>query len=345
LVPLAVVVAFAFLPGSASGAPSNGGHFWKYTGSTPGSGNVFEFRYQDSASSLQDFELQVTGSSPSTYQWTSLAVTVNGTPVPDACLPLTGAVGGISCQFASGAVNDGAEIALSSDATPAIPVDAHGVLFVQDWLSEGTSIKTDGPAIPYSALRRGVRRAESAEHSVRYVTVGSGSGPRVRLLGDVARDRSIQRFTASGGGKTGHATVIVIHSTAYVRGDAYALRQWSFPASFISRYAGEWVSIPHGNSLYTSVAVKFGALATRDVPGGLLSVVSGTVRGKPMWGLQGKESGGIATTYVPYNKQPPLPVEDLEVWRGTYPYTERVTFMHWNEAVHVKAPAHAVRIH
>lgn len=99
---LAVLLILGLLSGSALGAPVSTVVLWRYAGPTPSLQTVATFTYEDSASSLQDFALQVGGSTPSTYQWTGLAVTVNGVSIPNACSALTGQVGGIGCGFASG---------------------------------------------------------------------------------------------------------------------------------------------------------------------------------------------------------------------------------------------------
>jgi hypothetical protein len=343
---LAMFLTFAFLPARAVAAPSNVGVLWLYTG-LPGSATVITFPYQDSASSLQDFTFQVTGSTPSTYQWTNLAVRVNGTPIPNPCVPLTGATGGIDCQFANGAVNDGDSITLSSDAIPSIPLSTGGTLFVQDWLNEGTSINVNGPVMTPGAIRAAraaISKAQVAEGSVHYVLVAPGS----KIVGDVDGHRGISRLTVSGSGKTGHLIKLLINATIYLRGDAFAWRQLGAPTSFTSRYAGKWVSIHHGSPLYDAFRVTI-TLATWmlfEMPTSRLFAVGGTFHGKNVWGLcpQGPSQGSCAsrgsTIYVPYNAR--LPVGGVK-GLGRH-ILSRFTLSRWHEAVRVKAPAHAVPI-
>jgi hypothetical protein len=344
---LGVILTFAFLPGSAFAAPGSDTVSWSYPGSTTGSQTVFSFTYLDKKATLQHFFLLVNGSTPSAIQWSNLAVTVNGTEVPNACLALwNGNAAGVECQFAHGTVEDGATIALYSDASPAIAPYTGGTFLTEDWNDKPASIPIAGPWVSTSpdAFRSTVLTAELTQHSVRYVTVGPKIGAWT-IQGDVARDRGIQRLTVSLHGKARHVTIIVIGSTAYLHGDASALHWWGFPPSFVSRYAGRWVAIPHGSRWYpvAAVDVTLGSWAPHDVPRTQLSFVSGALGKTAMRGLRGTApEGGVLTTYVPATG-PPLPVEALEVYNnGT---THTIQFSHWNEAVNVKAPAHAVRIH
>jgi hypothetical protein len=205
------------------------------------------------------------------------------------------------------------------------------------------------------ALRAAILRAELAQQSVHYVTATSQAGQRVRDVADVARDRGIQRFTVfPKSGKTGHLTVLLVHSTAYMHGDAFALHALGFPTPFAAHNAGKWVSIARNSPPYPLVVrnVTLGSLARDVVPGNHLSLVNGTVGGRAVRGLRGTApkggttapEGGILTTYVP-ESGPPLPVEGIEFQRGSHVPTGRVTFSRWNEPVHVQAPTHSVPIH
>jgi len=112
-----------------------------------------------------------------------------------------------------------------------------------------------GAATSPKALRAAILKAASAKHSVHYV-VGSRPGSRIKMVSDVAANRGIQRVTFSKSGRTGHATTVVVKSTAYVRGDAFALHAYMrLPASFAARYAGKWIAIPHTSPLYRPEAI------------------------------------------------------------------------------------------
>ena len=207
-----------------------------------------------------------------------------------------------------------------------------------------------------TALRTAVLRAELARRSLHYVTATSQAGLRVRDVADVARDRGIQRFTmVSKSGTTGHLTILVVHSTAYFHGDAFALFALGFQPSFASAFAGKWISIPHNSPIYASFArnVTIGSFARDDIPESHLSIVSGMLGGKAIMGLRGSSApeggiftsgaahqGGTLTAYIPASG-PPLPIEGTELERG---FTGYVTMSRWNEPVLVQAPTHSVTI-
>jgi hypothetical protein len=142
---------------------------------------------------------------------------------------------------------------------------------------------------------------------------------------------------------------MVVKSTAYVRGDAFALRAYMhLPKSFASHHAGQWISIPHTSPIYrlATIDVTFKAFIDDSVPRHRLSVVRGTAAGKRLRGLRGRAPGrsGTLTVFVPLSG-PTLPVAGRHVVRGAYPVTSRVRISDWNEPVRVKAPAHAVPLH
>jgi hypothetical protein len=204
-------------------------------------------------------------------------------------------------------------------------------------------------AMPPRALRSAILKAAFAKHSVHYVSVSTVLGARTKSVGDVARDRGIQRVTFSRKGRTGRATTRVVGSTAYIQGDAFALRAYMrLPKSFASHHAGQWISIPHTSPVYRFVTndLKFGSFIGDSVPDQRLTVVRSRVAGKKLRGLSGKARGqsGTLTVFVPLSG-PPLPVAGRDVVRGSFPAAGLVRMSHWNEPVHVKAPAHAVPLH
>jgi hypothetical protein len=211
------------------------------------------------------------------------------------------------------------------------------------------AIGTADAATSPQALRSAILRAALAKHSVHYVSVGTVLGARTKTVGDVARNRGIQRVTYVRKGKTGHVTIRVVGSTAYVRGDAVALSGYMhLPKSFASRHAGQWISIPHASPIYrfATVDLTFGSFIGDNVPAQRLTVVRAKVGGKKVRGLRGTARGrsGTVTVFVPL-KGRPLPVAGKDVVRGSFPAAGRVRMSHWNEPVRVAAPAHAVPLH
>jgi len=195
------------------------------------------------------------------------------------------------------------------------------------------------------ALRAAISKAASSKHSVHYVTVSSSSRGRSTMVSDIAADRGIQRVRFTKGVGSGHVTMLVVKSTAYIRGDAFTLHGYmGFPLSLASRYAGKWILIPHTSLLYGPIAidVTYGSFIRDALPQGHLSIVSGMVGGRKVRGLHGiAREGGTLTLYVPTSGSL-LPLEGKESVRAPVAASSRVTMTRWNEPVRVSAPAHAV---
>ena len=195
-------------------------------------------------------------------------------------------------------------------------------------------------------------RAVSAKHSVHYVENSTGTFKgqpgHNRLVGDVAAGRGVQQITISRGAKTGHATIRVIHSTAYLRGDAFTLHTYmEIPAAQATALAGRWIAIPRTSPAYAPLAadVTFASFRSDLLPQHHLSVVNGTIGATKVTGLHGTSHAGsitvTETVYAPASKTP-LPIEVTQSVHGANPATARTTLSRWNEAVRVAAPAHAI---
>lgn len=208
----------------------------------------------------------------------------------------------------------------------------------------GTAAAAKSPRV----FRSAILKAALAKHSVHYVTVSRVLGARVKMVSDVAANRGIQRVTFTRKGRTGHATTVVVKSTAYIRGDAFALHAYMrLPKSFASHHAGRWIAIPHTSPIYRLATsdVTFKSFISDSVPLHHLSVVRGKGANRKLRGLRGRErEGGTLTIYVP-KRGPRLLVKGRDVVRGAYRATSRVRMSHWNEPVRVRAPAHAIPLH
>jgi hypothetical protein len=198
-------------------------------------------------------------------------------------------------------------------------------------------------------LRASIFTAARAQHSVHYVTLIIESF-RARIVGDVSADRGIQRITFGFGPMTGHLTVRVVGRTAYLRGDAFTLHMYlEFSPSQASRYQGRWISIPHASKGYSTIAaaVTLRSFLSELYPKGKRMVaVSGTVNGTKVVGVQvaGLKAGlHVVSTLYAQAHGTPLPVQEHEIALGRG-YESWETIGRWNEAVDVRAPAHAVPI-
>jgi hypothetical protein len=170
------------------------------------------------------------------------------------------------------------------------------------------------------------------------------------MVCDVARARGVQRISIVGKGGSGQFTVLVMGRTAYVRADAFALRNYlpfggGLSAKRISRYANHWISIPHRDSYYADTAadVTLRSFIDDHAPLNDLTLGSGTVGGRKAESLHGWAYQVLTRTVYFRSVEHPLPVEFTDAWeaRGS---RERIAVGPWNRPVNVHAPAHPIPI-
>jgi hypothetical protein len=184
-----------------------------------------------------------------------------------------------------------------------------------------------------------------AQRSVHYVTTGSSGTVGVRMVCDAARDRGIQRITFHKAGETGHATVLVVADTAYVRADRFALANYfGFSASAAARDAGRWLKIPSRSPSYPTIseAVRLNSLIGElalSKPVRRLS--QSTVAGQRVIGLRSSSvSAGHRVTRTLYVRASGLRLPVAESTQGGG--QSGVVLSRWNEPVHVSAPRGAM---
>jgi hypothetical protein len=198
-------------------------------------------------------------------------------------------------------------------------------------------------------VRAAMRVAASAHHSVHYVSTTSAPGHAIRIVSDVGPGLGIQRITVKSGSTSGPATVLVVGGSAYIQGNAFTLQNFfPFTKAQATKYAGQWISIPSTSGAYAAVAsdATFASFVSDLLPGSHLSVVRANVAGRKSLGLRGTVQQGnlkiVETVYAPASGTP-LPFEEKAVTKGVKG-TSLVQISHWNEAVHVTAPANSVPI-
>ena len=190
--------------------------------------------------------------------------------------------------------------------------------------------------------------AAEAQKSVHYVSTSNLAGNRETIVGDAAVDRGVQRITFTHAGTTGHVTVIVAKTVAYVRGDAFTLRNYmALTSAQVSRYAGRWFSLRSPNLAYAVVAeaVRMRSFVNElTMPGPFTAVPTTIVGGHRVTGVRSKVTHAgktaLLTLYVASGS--PLPV--AQVIEGS---NGKVTTMmtHWNERVSIVAPRSALAFH
>lgn len=206
-----------------------------------------------------------------------------------------------------------------------------------------------GAASSPTSLRAAILKAVSARHSVHYVVVDTGKGYRTSMVSDVAVDRGIQRITVIRSGRTGHVTVLVIKSTVYFRGDAFGLHSYmALTTGQASRYAGRWLSIGKTSPVFASVAadVTFASFASHLLPQHHLVLANTTVGGRKLIGVRGvsvEEGVTLFESVFAPARGVALPVEATAVVHGPHGGSGRTSMSHWNEAVHLTAPAHSIQ--
>jgi hypothetical protein len=197
------------------------------------------------------------------------------------------------------------------------------------------------------ALRHAIFSSARAQRSVHYVSVSTGSGGSVRIVGDAARRRGIQRIVYGDAGRSGRATVLVAARTAYVRGDAFTLHGFlGFTKAQAKRYAREWISVPPTGSAYHSLAaaVTLGSLLDEIYPQTDLTLARAKLHGRRLLGVRGSaRHDGVQFVEIVYARAggSRLPVEELETAVATS-FSSRTALGPWNGKVRVRVPAHAV---
>jgi hypothetical protein len=190
--------------------------------------------------------------------------------------------------------------------------------------------------------------AARAQRSMHYVTAAGSSTGSVRMVGDAALDRGIQRISFRKAGKVGHATVLVVANTAYVRGDAFTLANYmGFSATAARRFAGRWLKIPHTARSYPAVSadVRLGStIKEMTLPRPRVALPESVLNGQRVIGIRNTATAsGHRVTRTLYVRAAGLRLPVAEVMREGGNRVS-VTFSKWNEPVNVSAPNGATLI-
>lgn len=189
--------------------------------------------------------------------------------------------------------------------------------------------------------------AARAQRSVHYVADATNGSFQTTLVCDVGATSGIQRITYVRGGTTGKVTVLVSNGTAYLRGDAFALRYYlGFKAAPSATFAGKWVRVPHTDRDYAALAEAVTLPSTIDelrLTEPLAFLPTQTLGGQKVIGIKGKTISKQPAQAALYTRAQgaPLPVGQVEVFGNAL---SRTRFSAWNEPVHVAVPAQAVAI-
>ncbi|HEY6960512.1 MAG TPA: hypothetical protein VI408_01345 [Gaiellaceae bacterium] len=191
-------------------------------------------------------------------------------------------------------------------------------------------------AVPGDVYKHALLDA-SRQHSVHYVSTSTISGAKEVMVGDALADRGIQRITFTKGGATGHVVVVVANHAAYVRGDAFALREYmGLSAAQAAKFTGKWFVLkpPAGAYRVVAEAVTFPSFVLElAMPGPYTSVPHGV--------RSSVTRGGKTATVTLYVTPGSAPLPAKQVASG--PTGTVTTVMgRWNEQVSVVAPPGAI---
>ena len=190
--------------------------------------------------------------------------------------------------------------------------------------------------------------AGRTERSVHYVTAISIGAVRIHVVCDAGGTLGIQHVTFHKGKITGHVTVAMSGSTAYVRGDAFTLVNYlGFKPDAATQYTGKWVRVPHTDQGYSSIsaAVRLSSVIDQLTLAPLSSVSNTKVGGQNVVGVKGTRSTpgaqDAAVTLYAQAAGSPRPVQEVTS-QGNARAT--VTFSKWNEPFQVAVPKTSVPI-
>lgn len=198
------------------------------------------------------------------------------------------------------------------------------------------------------ALRAAIIAAAGTQKSVHYVSASTTATQSITIVCDAGASKGVQQITFREGKKTGHVTVIVVGSNAYLRGDAFTLTNFiGIKAAGATRYAHQWIVVPASHPAFQPIAAAVtltSALQEFGVNTGTLSTATGLVGGQKVRGVRATvkvSTGKAVDTLWARDAKLRLPVEEKVTRKGL---TVTNTYSKWNEQVVVHTPKSAVPI-
>jgi hypothetical protein len=207
-------------------------------------------------------------------------------------------------------------------------------------LAAPASFAAQSPA----AFSASVHAAAKQQRSVHYVSSSRSGRTSVTIVGDAARDHGIQRITFRIASTTGHATVIVAASVAYLRGDRFTLARFiGFKAAAATDYAGVWIRIPPTSAAYTAIAAAVTLDSAIDElgPRGTLTFVPAAPGLRAVRGTVLRGGAKVLDTVYARASSAPLPVKEVVTRPG---FVASNVFSRWNRPVRMSVPQQTVPI-
>jgi hypothetical protein len=190
-------------------------------------------------------------------------------------------------------------------------------------------------------------RIRGSVHEVERDTAGRLAAA---LSDDVATSRGRQTITLTTGAI---AHVVVIGKTAYIAGNATAVRHFfDFSTSAADTIGRRWLSIPSTSRAYATVvqdATLPSVLNDLQFRGGLTELTPSTIDGQSVIGIEGtaftpgKAQGHVTGIVYISRSTHPLPV--AATYSAGNAATTTVAFDHWGERLSVHPPAPVITEH
>ena len=198
------------------------------------------------------------------------------------------------------------------------------------------------------ALRAAIVAAAGTQKSVHYVSASTNATQAITIVCDAGAGKGIQQISFKQGKKSGHVTVIVLGTRAYLRGDAFTLTNFiGIKAAGATRYANRWIVVPASHPAFQPIAAAVtlaSAIQEFGANTGTLSTTTGLVAGKKVRGVRATvkvSTGKAIDTLWARDGTLRLPVEETVTRQGL---SVTNTYSKWNERVVVHTPKQAVPI-
>ena len=213
-----------------------------------------------------------------------------------------------------------------------------------------TTVSSVAAATSPAALQTAILKAADAQQSVHYTSVQHWPGGKITVVmtGDAGRAVGIQRITFTKSGRSGHVMVVVHDHTAFIRGDAFILKNYmEFSAALARKYAEHWISVPRTSSGYATVSggvLLASAVSEEKMHSPIHALPVTTVHGTRVVGVQGRYPGpkgqfAVGKLYALAGPNP-LPVYSVETFGTRFRVT--VSYSRWNEKVTLPNTAGAI---
>lgn len=191
-------------------------------------------------------------------------------------------------------------------------------------------------------MRASIIAAALAQKSVRWTeTDRPQTSAATRFVADVTADSGTERVTFAPGTSSAATTaILLVGHTVYVEGDVAGLENaLQLSEAQATKYAGSWISIPKGDTLYPGTAggLTLGSIVRDAVPHGKVKMVR---RSSALILETVGDVLGASVSAEPSGT--PLPVAFSS--SSCIGCSTDGRFSNWNEPVHVRPPASSTPI-